>query len=72
METGNLAEFWGRHRGKIMGVVLGLVFGWFAITYGVLKALFVSLCVLAGYFVGRLLDERLDWRELILRLFRER
>lgn len=72
MDFTNLVEFWGRHRGKIIGVILGLAFGWFAIIYGILKALFVSLCVFVGYLIGRCLDERLNWRELFSRFFQER
>ncbi|MBV1736090.1 MAG: DUF2273 domain-containing protein [Candidatus Desulforudis sp.] len=33
------------HWGKILGVILGLVFGWFAITYGLLKAIFVAVTI---------------------------
>ncbi|MGB9825154.1 MAG: DUF2273 domain-containing protein [Desulfofundulus sp.] len=72
MDAYTFAELWKRHRGKITGVILGLAFGWFAITYGIVKALFVALCVVAGYFVGKHLDERVDFKELLFRLFHER
>jgi uncharacterized membrane protein len=68
----DLQELWDRHRGKILGVFLGLAFGWFAITYGLLKAVFVALCVGAGYYLGKRLDEQWNLRELVRRFWRER
>lgn len=72
MELGVFLEFLDRHRGKIIGVALGLTFGWFAISYGLLKAVFVAVCIIAGYYVGKSVDDRVDVREKISRLFRER
>lgn len=65
-------EILKKHLGKVIGVLLGLVFGWFAIKYGFLKALFVLACVVAGYYIGKRLDEKVDFREMLARLFRER
>lgn len=57
----NWQEIWhllNQHRGKALGILLGLIFGWFAITYGVLKAIFVALCAGAGFYIGRQFDHR--------------
>lgn len=67
-----LQDILRKHPGKIIGVVLGLLFGWFAITYGLLKALFVLVCVVAGFYLGKRLDEKMDIREMMSRLFRDR
>jgi len=64
-------EFLGRHRGKVIGVCIGLAFGWFAITYGFWKAIFVSICIGVGYFIGKRLDERINWTQFWDRLFRK-
>ncbi|MEW5953024.1 MAG: DUF2273 domain-containing protein [Bacillota bacterium] len=72
MDPGLILEFLDRHRGKIVGITLGLVFGWFAISYGLLKAVFVALCIIIGYYAGKAVDERVDVREKLSRLFRER
>lgn len=72
MELGLILEFLDRHRGKVIGVVLGLTFGWFAISYGLLKAVFVAICIVVGYYTGKSVDDRVDVREKISRLFRER
>lgn len=67
-----LKEILDRHLGKIAGVMLGLIFGWFAIKYGLLKAIFVAACAAAGYYIGKRLDERCDFKELFDKLFQER
>jgi len=69
---GILREMLDSHLGKIIGVVLGLLFGWFAIKYGLFKALFVAVCATAGYYIGKRLDENFDFKGLMENFFRER
>lgn len=66
-----IQEILDKHLGKAIGVLLGLIFGWFAIKYGFFKALFVAGCAVAGYYIGKRLDEKIDFREFFSRLFRE-
>ncbi|MEW6182345.1 MAG: DUF2273 domain-containing protein [Bacillota bacterium] len=68
----NYSDFLERHRGKIIGVAIGLAFGWVAIAYGFWKAVFVLICVGAGYYAGKRVDEQVDLGRLWDRLFRER
>ncbi|WP_066637575.1 DUF2273 domain-containing protein [Desulfolucanica intricata] len=65
-------ELWNNHKGKIIGVFLGLLFGWFSITYGLFKAIFVALCVGFGYYAGKKLDEQVDLPDFLSRIFRAR
>ncbi|TEB06662.1 hypothetical protein Psch_00194 [Pelotomaculum schinkii] len=65
-------EILNKHLGKAVGVILGLIYGLLAIKYGFFKALFVLICAALGYYIGKRLDEKVDFRELFLRLFRER
>jgi hypothetical protein len=44
------------HVGKIFGSVMGLFLGWIIIRYGVIRGLFVALCVAVGFYVGARLD----------------
>ena len=67
-----ILEIWDKHRGKIVGVILGLVFGWFAITYGLLKAVFVAMCIGLGFYAGKRLDEQVERPEFLSRMFKER
>jgi uncharacterized membrane protein len=65
-------EILNKHLGKAVGVLLGLIYGFLAIKYGFFKAFFVLICAALGYYIGKRLDEKVDLRELFLRLFRER
>ena len=64
MDVEKFLDLIQKNRGRAAGISLGLVFGWFAISYGILKAVFVSICILAGYYIGRQIDSRADWREI--------
>lgn len=44
------------HLGKIFGSVIGLLLGWIFIHYGVIKGLFVFICVAGGFFLGARFD----------------
>lgn len=67
-----IQEILENHRGKALGIFLGLLFGWFAISYGFFKAVFVAICVIAGYYIGKGVDDHFDFRGLFDRLFRDR
>lgn len=45
-----------RHRGKVVGTLLGLLFGWMVVEYGIGKTLFVALCLAAGFLIGSRVD----------------
>ncbi len=60
------------HRGKILGTTAGLLLGLSVIFLGVLKTLFIVICVILGYLAGKQLDDRIDIREKIIRLLSER
>jgi len=72
VNTEQIIEIIQKNRGKAAGIILGLIFGWFAITYGILKAIFVSLCILAGYYIGKQIDRRADLKEIFLGRFRDK
>lgn len=72
MDLRLIIEIIEKNRGKVTGVLLGLAFGWFAITYGIFKAIFVSICIVAGYLFGKKLDERVDFKDILSGWFREK
>lgn len=51
------------HRGKIIGVTLGLIVSILFIAYGFFKTLFVIFCIVAGYFIGKTIDENKKFKE---------
>lgn len=72
MDVEQFIDILQKNRGKVTGITLGLVFGWFAITYGIFKAIFVSLCIVAGYHIGKQIDRRADLKEIFFGRFREK
>lgn len=54
--TDRLRDILLHHSGKIFGSILGLIIGWIIIRYGVLRGLFVILCVAAGFYFGARFD----------------
>ena len=58
---GIIQEILEKHLGKAVGILIGILFGLLAIKYGLLRAIFVALCALAGYYIGKRLDERVDF-----------
>ncbi len=59
------------HRFKVIGGLAGLVIALLVIRFGVLWTLFITLCVGAGYWVGKRLDDEPEGiGEIIDRLLR--
>lgn len=53
-------EIWERHSGKIVGTTFGMVVGILIITVGFFRALFVLLCMMGGYQLGKRIDDKED------------
>ncbi|MFU2158432.1 DUF2273 domain-containing protein [Caldisericum sp. AR60] len=50
------------HPAKLIGVTVGLVFGIFTAIWGLLKALFILICIIAGYLIGEYIDKNKRFR----------
>ncbi|WP_245823881.1 DUF2273 domain-containing protein [Sporomusa malonica] len=61
-------EIWQHHSGKLLGVLLGFLFGILVITFGFFRTLFVVFCVVAGYVVGKRIDQKEDIMEILDKL----
>lgn len=46
------------HRGKLIGILLGLVVAILFVSLGFLKTLFIVLCIVVGYILGKAIDEQ--------------
>lgn len=58
------------HKGKVFGTIIGLLIGWIVIKYGVLRGLFVFLCVGVGLYIGNIYDNQGDITNVINRFLR--
>ena len=64
-------EAWQHHRGKIVGIILGLIFGLLTVILGFWKALFIIFCLVAGYWLGKRTDENNGWYQWLGKIFRD-
>lgn len=72
MDNHLLREWILMHRGKILGTLAGLIISLSVIFWGILKTLFIVICVVLGYLAGKQLDDQVDIRSMLLRLLGER
>lgn len=50
-------EVWTVHRGKVLGVFIGLLFALSVVSFGFWKTFFIALCIGVGYALGKRADE---------------
>jgi uncharacterized membrane protein len=60
------------HRGKVIGIVLGLIAGILFITYGFLRSIFIIFCIVLGYFIGKRIDENKSFDNWLKQMFKEK
>lgn len=65
-----LREILGVHIGKIFGSIMGLLLGWIIIRYGVIKGVFVVLCVAVGFYLGARFDSPSEVTDVTSRFLR--
>lgn len=51
-----LADLLDGHRGAAIGVLLGLLVALLLIIFGFWKTIFIGICILIGYVIGRCYD----------------
>lgn len=62
-----LALFY-RHRGKVLGILAGFLISILFLTIGFWRTLFISICCTVGFIIGKKVDNREDFREIIDRI----
>ena len=45
--------FYNRYKGEIAGTAIGFVFAVLVLTIGLLRTLFIILCMSIGYYIGK-------------------
>jgi uncharacterized membrane protein len=64
LEIEKIIKWLIHNKGKTLGAVLGLIFSLFIIEYGFFKTFFVSICIIAGYYIGKHSDKSLNWKNI--------
>ena len=67
-----LKNLWNNHRKASLGLLIGIVFGVFVLTFGFFSALFMALCAVLGLQIGKQLDKGEDVRGKIEYFFKSR
>lgn len=65
MDRMSLKEFYYSRREAIWGGIIGLVAGISVLIFGFFKVLFVALCVVLGYYIGKNYSEDKNFIEFI-------
>lgn len=60
------------HRGKAIGILMGLVAGILVISYGFWRTLFIIFCIVLGYFIGKRIDESQGLDHWLKQMFRDK
>lgn len=60
------------HRGKTIGIILGLLASILFISYGFWRTLFIIFCIALGYFIGKRLDENKNFDQWLKQMFKDR
>lgn len=58
MNYENWQDFIKLHKGKVIGILLGLAFGILVLSIGFWQTLFLSLCIYIGYWIGGMTDKK--------------
>jgi uncharacterized membrane protein len=67
-----LYEILEKHFGKIVGMILGLIFAILVVTLGFWKTVFILACIIIGFFIGKVIDNNVDLRDFLDRFLTRR
>lgn len=69
MEWGKLINFYKAHYGEINGGICGLLFALCTLIAGFFQTMFIAICVLIGYYIGKKVSKDKDYiRNLLDRI----
>jgi uncharacterized membrane protein len=60
------------HRGKAIGIVLGLVASILFISYGFWRTIFIIVCIALGFFIGKEIDEKKNFDQWLKNIFKDK
>lgn len=61
-----------QHRGKAIGIVLGLIASVLFISYGFWRTIFIIVCISLGFFIGKEIDEKKNFDQWLKRMFKDK
>ncbi|MCX7918357.1 MAG: DUF2273 domain-containing protein [bacterium] len=67
-----ILSFLERRPRTVIGLIIGFIIGLLLVTLHFWKTVLVIVCVTIGYCIGKYLDTRKDWGEILDRLFTQK
>jgi len=61
-----------QHRGKAIGIVLGLLASILFISYGFWRTIFIIVCIALGFFIGKKIDENKNFDQWLKQIFKDK
>ncbi|NLX01466.1 MAG: DUF2273 domain-containing protein [Syntrophomonadaceae bacterium] len=61
-----------QHRGKAIGIVLGLLASILFISYGFWRTIFIIVCIALGFFIGKEIDENKNFDQWLKQIFKDK
>lgn len=65
MDKEKIIDILKRNYGKTIGIGIGLIFAIVTISVGIIKTIFISICIYIGYFFGNKVDKKEDIIEIL-------
>lgn len=62
-------DLWENHRGRMIGLLAGLIVGILFLTLGFFKTIFLLLCIGFGFFIGDKIDNQEDLFKLLEKIW---
>lgn len=59
------------HRGKVIGISLGLLVSILFISFGFWRTMFIVFCIFAGYFIGKKIDDNTNVEAWLRKFFKQ-
>lgn len=53
---------------RLLGTLIGIFYGFLYLIFGLFNTIVFTIFVVLGYFIGKALDDREDWRDVIDRI----
>ncbi|AIS52378.1 hypothetical protein TKV_c12070 [Thermoanaerobacter kivui] len=57
MDIDKFFEVFKENKGKIIGVILGFIVALSILLIGFFKTIFIGICIIGGYYIGKKIDE---------------
>jgi uncharacterized membrane protein len=66
MDKQKVYELYDQHKGEILGAAIGLSIAIIVLLLGFIKAIFIVVCVVFGFYIGKRLSQDKDYIKNLL------